>query len=101
MQLSYFILVHVVIQFSPYPVFRKDCPFPIVYSWLLCHKLIDCSGLVAKSCQTLVPSSAACQASLSYTISRPLLKFISIEPVMVYKYLIVCVYFYANITLHF
>ena len=47
--------------------------------------------LVAKSCLTLlIPWKAACQASLSFTISRSLLKFTSIELMMPSDHLIVC-----------
>ena len=43
--------------------------------------------LVAKSCLTLlIPWRAACQASLSFTISHSLLKFTSIESVMPYNF---------------
>ena len=37
-----------------------------------------------------IPWTAACQASLSITISRSLLKLVSIEPVMPFNYLILC-----------
>ena len=36
------------------------------------------------------PWTATCQASLSLTISQSLPKFISIEPVMLFNYLILC-----------
>ena len=43
--------------------------------------------LVAKACLTLLtPWRAACQASLSFTISQSLLKFTSIESVMPYNF---------------
>ena len=42
-----------------------------------------CCCLVTKSCLTLcAPWTAACQASLSFTISRSLLRLMSIESVM-------------------
>ena len=37
---SNFILLHVAVQFSQHHLLKR-LPFPIVYSWLLCHKLID------------------------------------------------------------
>lgn len=37
---SGFILLHVAISFSS-TIDPRDYPFPIVYSWLLCSKLID------------------------------------------------------------
>ena len=46
---------------------------------------------VAQSCLTLCDSmDVACQAYLSFTISQRLLKFMSIESVMLSKYLILC-----------
>ena len=39
---------------------------------------------------SVIPSTAACQASLSITISCSLLKFMSIESVMLSNYLILC-----------
>ena len=56
-----------------------------VYTWACC------CYLVAKSCQLFVtPRTSACQASLSFTISRSLLKFMSTESVMLPKHLILC-----------
>ena len=47
--------------------------------------------LVTKLCQTLVtPWTAAHQASLSFTVSRGLLKFVSTESVMPSNHLILC-----------
>ena len=46
---------------------------------------------VAQSCLTLCdPKTATCQASLSFTISRSLLKLMSIELVMPSNHLILC-----------
>ena len=46
---------------------------------------------VAQSCQLFVtPWTAACQASLSITNSRSLLKLMSIKSVMAYNHLILC-----------
>ena len=45
---------------------------------------------VCKSCLTATPGTAVCQASLSFTISLSLLKFMSIESVMPSNYLILC-----------
>ena len=41
-----------------------------------------CCCSVTKLCLTLNPWTAACQATLSFTISQSLLKFMSIESVM-------------------
>ena len=54
------------------------------YKWLFC-----CS--VAKSCSIFVTSwTAACQASLSFTISLSLLKLMYIESVMPSNYFVLC-----------
>ena len=47
-------------------------------------------SLVAQSCSTLTPWTAACQASLSITNSWSLLKCMSIESVMPPSHLILC-----------
>ena len=39
---SNFILLHVVVQFSEHHFFEKKTLFSIVYSCLLCPRLIDC-----------------------------------------------------------
>ena len=54
--------------------------------------LISCCCLAAKLCPTLFrpPWTAACQASLPFTISQSLLKLMSIELVMPSNYLILC-----------
>ena len=50
-----------------------------------------CFCAVAKLCPTLCdPWTAACQASLSFTISQSLLKLISLESVMPSNHLILC-----------
>ena len=50
-----------------------------------------CCCSIAKSCLTLCdPWTAARQSSLSFTISRSLLKLMSIESVMPYNHLILC-----------
>ena len=41
-------------------------------------------------CCSVAQWSAACQASMSFTISRSLLKFMSIKVVMVFNHLILC-----------
>ena len=52
---------------------------------------MTCCCSVAKSCPTLVTSwTAAHQAPLSSTISQSLLKFMSIELVMLSNHLILC-----------
>ena len=57
----------------------------------LCVNLARGGCSVTKSCPTLVaPWTAACQAYLSSTISWNLLKFISIESVMLYNHFILC-----------
>ena len=54
-------------------------------------ELHDCCCSVAKLCLTFVtPWTAACQASLSFTISWSLLKLISIELVIPSSHLILC-----------
>ena len=56
----------------------------LAYQELTCYS-------VAKSCPTLFDlMTAPCQASLSFTISQRLLKFMSIESVMLSNYLIFC-----------
>ena len=45
---------------------------------------------VAQSCLTAIPWTAACQASLSITNSRSLLKHMSMESVMPFNHLILC-----------
>ena len=51
----------------------------------------NCCCSVAKLCQLFVtPWTAACQASLSFTIYQSLLKFMSIESVMPSNHLILC-----------
>ena len=53
----------------------------------LCTSLLFHHLVVSNS---LTPWTAACQASLSFTISRSLLKLMSIEPVMPFNHLILC-----------
>ena len=57
------------------------------YSFSLCTACCYCFP-VTKSCLTLC--TAAHQASLSFTISRSLLKFMPIESVMLFNHLILC-----------
>ena len=49
-----------------------------------------CCCSVAQLCLTLTPWTAACQASLSFTISQSLLKLLSIELVMPSNHLALC-----------
>ena len=51
-----------------------------------------CCYFVTKLCQTKFPTAwtAVCQASLSFTISQSLLKFMFIESVMLSNHLILC-----------
>ena len=53
-----------------------------------CIRFCCCS--VAQSCPTATPWIAACQASLSFTISQSLLKLMSIELVMPSNHLTLC-----------
>ena len=52
----------------------------------------SCSSVQSLSCVQLfvTPWTAACQASLSFTISQKLLKFMSLESVMPSNHLILC-----------
>ena len=63
-----------------------------MFKWVTCKKHICSCCSVAKSCPTFVtPWTAAwCQAPLSSIISQSLLKFMSIESVMVSNHLILC-----------
>ena len=49
-----------------------------------------CCCSVSQLCLTLTPWTAACQASLSFTISQSLLKLLSIELVMPSNHLALC-----------
>ena len=82
--------LNIVLNFSPnnefsqlafsttYDVFQPQAVLPEVVLWLF----VFC-WLVARLCQTLCdPWAAARQASLSLTISRSLLRLMSIELVM-------------------
>ena len=63
------------------PLFPEDSP--------LVSSIYCCS--VTQSRPTLaIPWTAACQASLSFTISQSLLKLVSLESVMPSKHLIIC-----------
>ena len=58
-----------------------------------CHWdfILGCCCSFAQSCPTLAtPWTAACQASLSFTISQSLLRFMSIKLVMLYSHLVLC-----------
>ena len=60
--------------------------YTTVFSLYLC---VHCS--VAKSCSVFtIPQNATCPASLSFTISRSLLKLMPIEPVVWSNHLILC-----------
>ena len=54
------------------------------------YKYWGCYSSVAESCLTLIPWTAARQASLSFTTAQNLLKFMSIESVMPSNHLILC-----------
>ena len=54
---------------------------------------LDCCSLLPSlsgMSNSVTPRTAACQASLSFTISQSLLKFKSIESVMPSNYLVLC-----------
>ena len=52
---------------------------------------ISCGCSVAQSCRlSVTPRAAACQASLPFTISRSMLKLMSIKSVMPFNHLILC-----------
>ena len=58
---------------------------------LASYCLPGCCRSVAKSCPTLCdPQTAACQASLSFTVSHSLLRLISIESVILSNHLTLC-----------
>ena len=54
------------------------------------NPIICCCSWVAKLCLFATPWTAACQASLSFTISWSLLRCMSIDSVMVSNHLISC-----------
>ena len=55
------------------------------------EKYFPCCCSVAKLCLILaIPQTATCQASLSFTISRSLFKFMFIESVMLFSHLVLC-----------
>ena len=56
----------------------------VLFTLLLVAHSLSCVQLFT------IPRSAECQASLSFTISRSLLKLMSIEPVMPFNHLILC-----------
>ena len=53
-------------------------------------RVFYCCCSVTKSCLTVIPRTAACQASLSFSISWSLLKLMSIESEMPSNHLILC-----------
>ena len=64
---------------------------PLSCPWLFMRLIGVCCCSVTKSCPTLChPWTAACQASLSFTISQSLLRFMSMESVMPSKQLVLC-----------
>ena len=60
-----------------------------LYYPALLHFTVLCC-LVPKSCLTATPWTAACQAYLSFTISRNLLRLMSIESGLPYNHLLLC-----------
>ena len=70
------------------PLFWKFCLYKFFFFWFSVCLPCCCS---AKSCLTLCkPRTAAFQASLSFTNSWSLRKFMSIESVMMSNHLILC-----------
>ena len=68
--------------------FYKSCSSPAFKN--VFPEIIQVSS-VAQTCPTLeTPQTAACQASLSITNSQNLLKFMSIESVMLSNHLVLC-----------
>ena len=64
---------------------------PLSCPWLFMRLIGVCCCSVTKSCPTLChPWTAACQASLSFTISWSLFKLMCIESVMPSNHLILC-----------
>ena len=71
-------------------VFWSELEMSQVSADLNCRGAVCCCS-VTKSCPTLWdPWTAACQSSLSFTISQSLLKLMSFELVMPSKHLILC-----------
>ena len=66
----------------------RDCEK--TWSHVECIFNFCCCCSVTKSCPTLCPWTAACQASLSCTIPESLLRFMSIESVMPSNHLLLC-----------
>ena len=74
-------------------VYQWECfnPYNLFYMSTECWYCYFCCYSVTKLCLTLCYSTtAACQASLSFTIFQSLLKFMSIEPMMPSNHLILC-----------
>ena len=67
------------------PKFQPWKPIPVQHSNPLC-----CCELLSHVWLFTAPWTAACQASLCFPISQSLLKFMSIEPVMLSNHLILC-----------
>ena len=80
-------------RFRSQLVWKRCCPFWHKLFWVcvLEFKRISCCCSVSQSCPTVCdPWIAAHQASLSFTISRSLLKVTSIESVIPSNHLILC-----------
>ena len=74
-------------------MFTDDIIFNVENSKESTKKLLELFVVVcsaAQSCPTVTLQTAACQASLSFTISQSLLKFMSIESVMPSNHLVLC-----------
>jgi len=80
---------HLIVGFTFLPI-----------NWVILNRSLNLSALwfphsfcccsVAKSCPFATPWTAACQASLSFTISQSLFKLMSIELMMPSNHLILC-----------
>ena len=84
-----------VAVFSPYPHMCFLCvsilvSLPFLIRAPVFKKKNCCCYSVTRSCLNVIPSTAACQASLSFTISWSLLKLMSTESVMPSNHLVLC-----------
>ena len=83
---------------TPVPCYKKKfrnivTDASIMNMYYFCNKHSNkygyCSS-VAKLCPILTPWTAACQSSLSFTISQNLLKLMAIESMIPFNHLILC-----------
>ena len=73
---------------NPGTVFHVHCSIPS--AWTVLRHMVVAVQSRSHVWLFVTPWTAACQASLSFTISRSLLKFMSIESVMPSNYLFLC-----------